>query len=157
MSDLSSNLSATMAETVVPAFLRLIEQVNQLEAEREALNKRLQSLEAKAKAFDVITTRCSGAMTMNQAAKFLMLTPKNLRSWMYAHKWIYRTAPGKPWLASQEYLDRGLLAYKGEVISEGHQARLSGQVLITPKGLGELGTHVKIHITLKGVPKEMAS
>lgn len=80
-----------------------------------------------------------GGFSITAAAKSLTVSPKTLFRWLAGHRWIYKRAIGSPWVAYQDKLDSGLLRQRQLTINHDNgRARLTTQVLVTPKGMARL-------------------
>lgn len=80
-----------------------------------------------------------GSECITDAAKTLQMRPKDLFALLSLHRWIYRRAGGKSWVAYEDKRQMGLLEHKTTIIttSDGIE-HARDQVLITSKGLTRL-------------------
>lgn len=103
-----------------------------------ALEERVEALVPKAEALDRISG-ADGAMNVTETAKVLGIRPLAMFTYLKEHKWIYKRAGGKNWLAYQEKIQQGLLDHKVTtlVMPDGSE-RINEQVLVTPKGIAKL-------------------
>lgn len=128
-----------------PSTLRTLlssyaERVLALEAEADELRAEVEVAKPKASALDRIATRGRGSLCVTDAAKALQVGPRTLFRWLSGHRWIYRRAGAKNWLAYQEKVQQGLLEHKVTTVRaelDGEE-RIYEQVLVTPKGLARL-------------------
>ena len=121
--------------------LQLLEMAMQAEQERLALSTKVNELEPKAMALDLISTRGEGSICITDAAKNLQVNPKRLFLWLQEHEWIYRRAGGASWIAYQNRLQQGLLEHKVTTVSrQDGTEKVIEQVLVTPKGLARLSS-----------------
>ncbi|MBG6243616.1 MAG: DNA-binding protein, partial [Candidatus Symbiopectobacterium sp. Dall1.0] len=56
--------------------------------------------------------KSDGCVCITDAAKDLQMRPKDLFSYLSAHRWIYRRPGGKSWLAYQNKIQTGVLMHK---------------------------------------------
>lgn len=113
------------------------------EEKRLALESEVKVLAPKAAALDRIAT-ASGSTCITNAAKDLQMAPRSLFAWLSAHRWIYRRAGGKGWIAYQDRIQSGHLEHKVALVdrADGSEKAVE-QVLVTPKGLTLLGRSIK--------------
>lgn len=130
---------ATAAALNNPAQLRhlLLENVDKV----LNLQAEVAELSPLAKSYDLLT-RADGTMCVTDVAKVLDLRPKDLFTWLQAHKWIYRRAGNGHWVGYQNRIQAGLLDHRvQEVTRSDGVSSITEQVRITAKGLAKLGEH----------------
>lgn len=114
-----------------------------LSERHEAARAALAIAEPKAAALDRIAT-ASGSTCITNAAKDLQMAPRALFAWLSSHRWIYRRAGGKGWVAYQDRIQSGHLEHKVALVDQADGTEKAvEQVLVTPKGLALLGRSVK--------------
>ena len=137
---------ALEAERPAPALnpanfsrMQLIELAMQAEQERLALEHRVNEIQPKADALDLISTASEGATNITQSAKALGMGPKALFVWLHAHNWIYRRPGGRGWVAYQRRIQQGLLEHKVTTVHrDDGTEKLVEQVLVTGKGIAKI-------------------
>jgi len=88
-----------------------------------------------------------GSLCLTDAAKHLQVRRKDLLAWLQVHRWIYRRAGNKNWIAYQPRLHQGVLEHKVSTVHlEDGSEKVCEQVKVTPKGLAKLAE------TFEGVP-----
>ena len=105
------------------------------------LQAEVAELSPLAKSYDLLT-RADGTMCVTDVAKVLDLRPKDLFTWLQAHKWIYRRAGNGHWVGYQNRIQAGLLDHRvQEVTRSDGVSSITEQVRVTAKGLARLGEH----------------
>jgi phage antirepressor YoqD-like protein len=98
----------------------------------------------KAEALDRIAT-ADGALSVTEAAKALQVRPKDLFSFMLAHKWAYRKAGSGTWLGISYHTNVGDVTHKVATIKNPDGTdRIVEQLKITPKGLAKLAKGMQV-------------
>ena len=106
----------------------------------------------KADALDRIAT-ADGALSVTEAAKALQVRPKDLFSFMLAHKWAYRKSGSGTWLGIAYHTNVGDVTHKVATIKNPDGTdRIVEQLKITPKGLAKLAKGMQVAIGGKPVP-----
>lgn len=138
--ELESGAQAIAVPQTLAEALRLAADLSE---RHEAARAALAIAEPKAAALDRIAT-ASGSTCITNAAKDLQMAPRALFAWLSAHRWIYRRAGGKGWVAYQDRIQSGHLEHKVALVdkADGTEKAVE-QVLVTPKGLALLGRSVK--------------
>lgn len=139
LDELARHVSSPQAALNDPAQLRhlLLENVDRV----LNLQAELAELSPLAKSYDLLT-RTDGTMCVTDAAKVLDLRPKDLFTWLQAHKWIYRRAGNGHWVGYQNRIQAGLLDHRVQEVTRSDGAsNITEQVRITAKGLAKLGEH----------------
>lgn len=138
--ELEAGAQALAVPRTLPEALRL---AADLAEKHEAARAALAIAEPKAAALDRIAT-ANGSTCITNAAKSLQMSPRALFAWLSAHRWIYRRAGGKGWVAYQDRIQSGHLEHKVALVdkADGTEKAVE-QVLVTPKGLALLGRSVK--------------
>lgn len=103
-----------------------------------ALQQEVEEIKPHALALKRISL-ADGSECITDAAKTLQMRPKDLFALLSLHRWIYRRAGGKSWVAYEDKRQMGLLEHKTTIIttSDGIE-HARDQVLITAKGLTRL-------------------
>ncbi|MFT8948072.1 MAG: BRO family protein [Acetobacter aceti] len=98
----------------------------------------LDALTPKALAYDRLTRR-DGAVSLTEGAKTFSWGRDRFIAGLHAHRWIWRSRPGKPWLAHADKERSGLLVHRTADIPD-NDGRLVArtQVLVTERGLARL-------------------
>lgn len=108
------------------------------EEENERLRLENDQMKPDAQALQRIA-KSDGCVCITDAAKDLQMRPKDLFSYLSAHRWIYRRPGGKSWLAYQNKIQTGVLMHKVHVVTQNDGTeKMREQVLVTPKGLTAL-------------------
>jgi phage antirepressor YoqD-like protein len=104
-----------------------------------ALEQRLDHVEPKAAALDVLTN-AEGNLCITDAAKVLKASPKDLFNRLHRQGWIYRRPGGSHWIGYQTKIAAGLITHRVTRLDRGptEPAKFVEQVLITPKGMAKL-------------------
>lgn len=103
-----------------------------------ALESTVAEQSPKVQAFQRIA-ESEGSLCLTDAAKHLQVRRKDLLAWLQVHRWIYRRAGNRNWIAYQPRLQQGVLEHKVTVIplDEGGE-KVCEQVKVTRKGLARL-------------------
>lgn len=139
LDELERQVSSPQAALNDPAQLRylLLENVDKV----LNLQAEVADLSPLAKSYDLLT-RADGTMCVTDVAKVLDLRPKDLFTWLQAHKWIYRRAGNGHWVGYQNRIQAGLLDHRvQEVTRSDGVSSITEQVRVTAKGLAKLGEH----------------
>lgn len=139
LDELQRNVASPQAALNDPAQLRhlLLENVDKV----LNLQAEVAELSPLAKSYDLLT-RADGTMCVTDVAKVLDLRPKDLFTWLQAHKWIYRRAGNGHWVGYQNRIQAGLLDHRvQEVTRSDGVSSITEQVRVTAKGLAKLGEH----------------
>lgn len=139
LDELERQVSSPQAALNDPAQLRhlLLENVDRV----LNLQAEVAELSPLAKSYDLLT-RADGTMCVTDVAKVLDLRPKDLFTWLQAHKWIYRRAGNGHWVGYQNCIQAGLLDHRvQEVTRSDGVSSITEQVRVTAKGLAKLGEH----------------
>lgn len=137
LDELQRHVASPQAALNDPAQLRhlLLENVDKV----LNLQAEVAGLSPLAKSYELLT-RTDGTMCVTDAAKVLDLRPKDLFTWLQAHKWIYRRAGNGHWVGYQNRIQTGLLDHRvQEVTRSDGVSNITEQVRITAKGLAKLG------------------
>jgi Rha family phage regulatory protein len=125
-----------MAALNDPAALRNLllgysEQVLALKTENRELGVKADALNRIAEA--------EGSKCITDTAKALKMRPKDLFTWLHAHRWIYRRLGNKNWLAFEDKCKTGYLTHIVETVPlrDGGE-KVVQHVHVTPKGLAKL-------------------
>ncbi|PAU79201.1 phage antirepressor KilAC domain-containing protein [Halomonas salipaludis] len=103
-----------------------------------ALESTVSEQAPKVQAFQRIA-ESDGSLCLTDAAKHLQVRRKDLLAWLQVHRWIYRRAGNKNWIAYQPRLHQGVLEHKVSTIPlEDGGEKVCEQVKITRKGLAKL-------------------
>lgn len=139
LDELERKIASPQSALNDPAQLRhlLLENVDKV----LNLQAKLAELSPLAKSYDLLT-RTDGTMCVTDAAKVLDLRPKDLFTWLQAHKWIYRRAGNGHWVGYQNRIQACLLDHRVQEVTRSDGAsNITEQVRITAKGLAKLGEH----------------
>lgn len=112
----------------------------QYATDKKALQNQVAANRPKVLGFERIAG-ADGSMSITEAAKTLQLARiKDLFDWLHAHRWIYRRAGNKNWLAHQDKVRAGLLEHKVTTVTDAGTGddKVVEQVRITSKGLARL-------------------
>ena len=98
----------------------------------------------KADALDRIAG-ADGSLSVTEAAKALQVRPKDLFSFMLAHKWAYRKSGSGTWLGIAYHTNVGDVTHKVATIKNPDGTdRIVEQLKITPKGLAKLAKGMQV-------------
>lgn len=123
--------------------MQLIEIAMEAERERLVLEAKVEEMQPDVIAFNRIAKAEEGSVSVTEAAKALQIPPKKLFELLSLHRWIYRRAGGKNWLAYQDRLHAGLLEHKVTTITRSDGAeKMVEQVLVTPRGMARLAKNL---------------
>ena len=102
------------------------------------LEQKVSEIQPQADALKRISL-ADGSECITDAAKILQIRPKDLFALLSFHRWIYRRAGGKNWVAYEDKRQMGLLEHKTTIITTPDGVEHArDQVLITPKGIARL-------------------
>lgn len=140
MTELEGRQSALINPTKL-SRLQLIELAMQAEQERLELEHKVEALEPKAEAFEMISAS-SDAMTYTEASKVLGIKRKDLVALLHAEGWHYRQ--NKSWVAYDRFIKNGCLQYKeGKYTDENSGLEcVKPYCHITQKGLARLAEKI---------------
>ncbi|QPB42174.1 Rha family transcriptional regulator [Rodentibacter haemolyticus] len=65
------------------------------------LEHKVEEMQIDVNAFDRIATRSEGALNLTETAKHLQSPPRKLTQFLSSHRWIYKRAGGKNWIATK--------------------------------------------------------
>lgn len=123
--------------------LQLLELAMQAEKERAALVLKLDEVEPKAQALDLLAT-ADGALCLSNAAKVVGMQPKAFIAWLHEIGWVFRRHGSSTWMAYQDKIKTGYLTVKIFTIEQADgTAKTREQALVTPKGMARLADLVK--------------
>ncbi len=115
------------------------------EEKRIALEHKVEELEPKAHALDLISAD-TDSLTITEAAKLLGVKRKDLYARLHAEGWIYRL--NGAWVAYDRYIKNGCLTYKEARYTDektGQECR-KPYCHVTPKGLTKLAQMYSIEL-----------
>ena len=132
--------------------MQLIELAMQAEQERLQLEHKVEELEPKAEALDLIAG-ADGAMNRTSAAKHLQQHPHKFADWLRRNGWTYRRAGSSVDLGYQDKCNAGLLTHKVTTLHLEDGDKVCQQVLVTARGLTKLAQifGVQVQQELSGV------
>lgn len=131
--------------TPAPAFdpanlsrLDLLQIAIQAEQERLEAVAIIEVIQPKAAALDRLSA-ADGSACITETAKMLKHPPKKLFSTLSQHRWIYRRAGSKNWLAYQDKIQSGYLEHEPHIYTKRDGTEgVRDAVKVTPKGLAKL-------------------
>lgn len=98
----------------------------------------------KAAAHDRLAA-ADGSMCVTNAAKHLKMRPKDLFSWLSAHRWIYKRAGTSVWLGYQDRIQAGLVEHTTTTVerTDGTE-KVVENLRITAKGIARLAAALEV-------------
>lgn len=132
----SKHQTFTLPQTFSQALSLAAEQAKQL----EEVNAKVELLEPKAQALDVLSQNRNGYLCLTDAAKHLHVKVKDLTNLLANKKIIYRRATSNPlkkgkWAAYDRVIQNGWLFHDYVAGEKPDGTDYAPQVLVTPKGM----------------------